>query len=89
MAEKDIEADDPYEFVAVRYPVEPGVDKDAVTARCFVEEYALMGMQRERIMRLFQSPAFSGTNDIYARRGRPFVQEIIDGVYGVAANQEA
>jgi hypothetical protein len=37
MAEKDLEQDDPYEFVAVRYPVEAGVDADAEMARCFVE----------------------------------------------------
>lgn len=82
MAEKDLETDDPYEFVAMRYPVEPGTDADEVMARCFIEEYALMGMPRRKTMRLFASPQFAGTYAILARRGRGFVEQLADEVYG-------
>ncbi len=85
MAEKDLETDDPYEFVAMRYPVGPGSDPDATMARCFIEEYALMGMPREKTMRLFQSPYFAGTHAILQRRGDAFVQDLINDVYGHAA----
>lgn len=82
MAEKDFEGDDPMEFVAVRFPVAHGVDGDEVMARCFVEEYAMMGMPRDRILRLFKSRFFAGTHAILDSRGEEFVRRIIDDVYG-------
>lgn len=82
MAEKDFEADDPYEFVGMRYPAEPGTDPDELMARAFIEEYALMGMPRDRIMRMFVSPFFAGTNGILERRGESFVRAIFDDIYG-------
>ena len=89
MAEKDLETDDPYEFVAMRYPVEPGTDADEVMARCFIEEYALLGMPRDRIMRMFHSAHFAGTHAILERRGERFIREIADGVYGQRATEES
>ncbi len=88
MAEKDFEADDPYEFVAMRYTAEPGTDPDEVMARCFIEEYALMGMPRDRIMRMFESARFSGTHSILERRGSAFIRVISDDVYGHSAAEE-
>ena len=89
MAEKDLESDDPYEFVAMRFPVEPGVDADERMARCFVEEYALMGMPREKTMHLFRSPFFAGTHAVLEARGEAFVRAIVDDVYGPTRPQEA
>jgi hypothetical protein len=82
-AEKDVESDDPYEFVAVRFPLPEGQDGDESMARCFIEEYALMGMPRERIMAIFSSRFFAGTHAVLEARGAAFVQAIIDDVYGV------
>ena len=87
LSEKEFEADDPYEFVAMRYPVEPGTDPDEAMARCFIEEYALMGMPRDRIMRMFRSAAFRGTNAILERRGEAFVVAIADEVFGQPATE--
>ena len=89
MAEKEFEADDPYEFVAMRYTAEPGTDPDEVMARCFIEEYALLGMPRDRIMRMFQSSAFQGTHSILDRRGGEFIRAIADGIYGPPAAEES
>jgi len=89
MAEKDFEADDPYEFVGMRYQAEPGTDPDELMARCFIEEYALMGMPRDRIMRMFHSPAFKGTHSILERRGAEFIRAISDDVYGHLAAEES
>ena len=89
MAEKDIEAEDPYEFVAVRFPMAPGVDGDEAMARTFIEEFALMGMPRHRMASLFRSPFFAGTHAILEARGEDFVQSIIDQVYGTAPVQES
>ena len=88
MTEKEFEEDDPYEFVAVRFPVAVGVDADALMARTFIEEYALMGMPRQKMLQLFHSPFFAGTNVILESRGQAFVQAIIDDVYGLAVPQE-
>ena len=82
MAEKDLKTDDPYEFVAMQYTVEPGTDPDELMARCFIEEYALIGMPRQKTMRLFASPMFAGTHAILARRGSQFVEQLADQVYG-------
>ncbi|MCK9519042.1 MAG: hypothetical protein M0R74_08500 [Dehalococcoidia bacterium] len=87
MAEKDLEQDDPYEFVAMRFPAEPGVDPDEAMARTVIEEYALMGMPRDKVLRLFSSPFYSGTHAVYDRRGHAFVQELIDSVYGLAPRE--
>ncbi|MCE7929058.1 MAG: hypothetical protein DYG91_11260 [Chloroflexi bacterium CFX7] len=88
MAEKHFEADDPYELVAARVPLEPGVDADELMARCFIEEYALLGTPRHKMMQLFRSKFFAGTNVIYENRGEEFVQRIIDEVFGSAQSQE-
>ncbi|MBE7518156.1 MAG: hypothetical protein HS107_02835 [Thermoflexaceae bacterium] len=82
MAEKHLEADDPYAFVAVQFPTDPDVDTDEMMARCFVEEYALMGMPPGRMMQLFRSSYFAGTNRILQKRGEDFIQQIIDDVFG-------
>jgi hypothetical protein len=82
VAQKEFEADDPYEFVAVRFAMAPGVDAEEVMARCFIEEYALLGVPRDRIMHLFRSQFFSGTHAILEARGEAFVQEVADRVFG-------
>lgn len=89
MAEKEVEDDDPFEFVAVRYPADPAVDSDEVMARCFIEEYALFGAPPERIAQLFHSPFFAGTHAILESRGPEFVQRIIDDVFRTGAIKEA
>lgn len=88
MAEKDFEDDDPFEFVAVRYPVDPAVDSDEVMARCFIEEYALFGAPPERIIQLFRSAFFAGTHSILETRGPEFVQSIIDDVFSTGSIEE-
>ncbi|MCC6381894.1 MAG: hypothetical protein IT304_05255 [Dehalococcoidia bacterium] len=87
MAEKELEADDPYELVNVRFPFEPGVDGDEVMARVFIEEYALMGMPRQKLLNLFRSPYFAGTHAILANRGEGFVHRLVDEVYGPEAQE--
>ena len=89
MVEKENEADDPYEFVAVRFPVEEGVDQDERMARVFVEEYALLGVPRHRILQLFRSQQFASTNAIYVNRGQAFVEAIIEDIYGPQAQEVA
>jgi hypothetical protein len=79
---KSIENDDPYALTGVRYEAEPGVDPDALIARCLIEEFAMMGFRPERILRLFQLPTYAGAHDILTRRGEPLVRDIIEDVFG-------
>lgn len=88
MAEKEFEGDDPLEFVAHRFPVPPGVDMDAEMARCFIEEFALMGMPKEKVFHIFASRFFAGTHAVLESRGEAFVRSLIEGVYGPARAQE-
>jgi len=87
MSHKELEFDDPYAFVAQRFPVPDGVDQDELMARCIVEEYALMAVPPQKALRLFASPYFSGTHAIYRRRGEAFVRSIIRSVYGPSAGE--
>lgn len=86
---KEIEADDPYEWVAVRFPAEPGSDPYEEMARCFIEEFALMGFPPERILLLFRSRAFAGTHTIWHERGEGWVRALIDETFGSNADREA
>jgi hypothetical protein len=79
---KTIESDDPYALTGVRYEAEPGVDSDALIARCLVEEFAMMGFRPERVLRLFQLPTYAGAHDILTRRGETLVRDIITDVFG-------
>jgi hypothetical protein len=80
--DKQLEADDPYELVAVQVPGPPGYDGPAEMARVFIEEFALMGWPPERILRLFRSRAFAGTHAVYEERGEAFVWALIEAVFG-------
>ena len=89
MAEKEFEGDDPMEFVAMRFPAPPGVDMDAAMARCFIEEYAMLGMPRNRILAMFRSPSFAGAHAVFAARGEAFIAELVEQVFGPARPTEA
>ena len=81
-ADKEFEDDDPYELVGVRFPVPEGVDADRELARCFVEEFALMGSSPAEVRRLFADPHYTGSYDIAQRRGLQLVEELIAEVFG-------
>lgn len=81
-ADKETEQDDPYELVGVRFPLPDGVDGDRLTARCFVEEFALMGSSPDQVRRLFTDAHYRGSYDVAQRRGMDFVDELIAEVFG-------
>lgn len=80
-ADKELEHDDPYELVGVRFPMPSGVDVDREVARCFVEDYALMGWSPEQVRRLFTDQFFRGTHAISERSGSDLVEELIAEVF--------
>jgi len=80
VAEKEFELDDPFQPVAVRLAT-PGYDGVEAMARCFVEEFALMGWPPERIFKLFTAPQFAGSYSVFQERGEAYVREIIASVF--------
>ena len=85
---KQLEPDDPYALVGVVFAVEEEEELDRQMARTIVEEYALLGMPRQKVWRLFRSPFFRGTHAILERRGEAFVREVIDEVFGPVSHVE-
>lgn len=81
-ASKDLEDEDPFEFVACRFVSPPGHDADLEMARTFVEEFALMGYSRRKVRGLFETEFFSGTHDLLLRRGPEFVDAVLNEVFG-------
>jgi hypothetical protein len=79
-ASKTFEATDPLELVGVSYPVASREEQDRTMGRCFIEEYALMGWNAERIRTLFLSPVYAGPHGILRRQGMPFVDTLVHEV---------
>lgn len=79
---KKLESGDPFELVGVNHPVEIDVETDTETARCLIEEYALTGFAASEVLALFGSPAYVMPHAIYERRGRDFVVDLVEGVFG-------
>ena len=80
MADKEFDPDDPLQPVAVSLDT-PGYDGMQAMARCFVEEFALMGWGQERIFKLFTMPAFAGSHAIFQERGSDYVRRLIADVF--------
>ncbi len=80
--EKALEDDDPYALTGVRYPVADGVDSDCEVGLALVEEFALSGWPPDRIARLFSAPQSGSMHEIFQRRGRGFVDDLLIAVFG-------
>jgi hypothetical protein len=78
---KTVEPEDPFERVGVSYPSDPEVDR--YTARCIVEEYAMIGFGADDVRDLFTSPNYAALYSLYRRYGDEFVDESIANVFPV------
>jgi hypothetical protein len=85
---KIAEATDPYIATAVSVPT-PGYDGLAAMGRTFVEEFALMGWSRERIIRMFEVPRFVAAHSVYQARGPQFVEQLVNEVLGPPSDGSA
>lgn len=82
---KDLDEEDPFEFVAMRCVSPPGHYADLEMTRTFAEEYALMGYSRQKVRMLFETKFYGGTHDVLLRRGPEFVDAVLDEVFAGAA----
>ena len=78
---KPPEAEDPYALVATILPSPADYDVQGEMARCFIEEFALMGWTAQRILRIFKNPFYQGPYAIYQTRGEEFVRDIIRQIF--------
>ncbi|MEW5974774.1 MAG: hypothetical protein AB1898_03095 [Acidobacteriota bacterium] len=74
-SEKEPEPDDPMELVMHRLP---GADPVRM-AKCFIEEYAILGLGHQEILELFKQPIYQ-THELYRHHGEDWVRELIDEV---------
>ncbi|MEZ4503615.1 MAG: hypothetical protein R3B59_00030 [Dehalococcoidia bacterium] len=84
--EKAAEPTDPYEPTVVRL-VTPGHDGMAAMARAIVEEFALLGWSRRRVLSIFTTPTFAAPHGVYLERGADYVESLVDDVMGPAGEE--
>ncbi len=73
--EKPIEADDPMELLGVLLPA--GADAMTEMACVFAEEFAKLGFDERRLLRLFSNPFYAGPHEAYRALGEPVIREIV------------
>lgn len=78
---KPYEADDPAELVGVRLPDAPDAGAWEEMATVFIEEFALMGWGRERVLRLFANPRFAGPHGALRALGAERVRALVEAAF--------
>ena len=84
----DPDPTDPTVLVGVALPAEADATRDM--AWVFAEEFARMGFEAPRILRLFRSPFYAGAHEALRMLGEPEVVAIVDecvSVFGRSARQ--
>ena len=77
MADKEYEEDDPMALVGVAVSGPEAARGLVEMARVFIDEFARMGWDRERIHGLFRNPFYRGPHVVYERYGDEFVLQLI------------
>jgi hypothetical protein len=81
MPHHDPDPADPMALVGVTVPAEAGAARDM--AWVFAEEFARMGFDAPRILRLFASPFYAGAHQALRRLGEPEIAAIVEECVGV------
>ena len=76
MVWKELDADDPFEAVAMAVPV-AGEEALKEMALAFAEELIGMGWSDTAVAYVFRQPFYRGPYMVYRRKGEAFVQEVI------------
>jgi len=78
VAEKEYEEDDPFVLTGVSISG-PEADASLVEmARVFIDEFARMGWDHDRILAMFRNPFYRGPHIAWRRWGDEFVQQLVD-----------
>ncbi|HLG18436.1 MAG TPA: hypothetical protein VI895_01305 [Bdellovibrionota bacterium] len=68
MPKDEFEFDDPNVLVGMPMPDDPAANEEM--ARTIIEEYARFGHPKEEILKLFESPFYLITHQLYKAHGR-------------------
>ena len=75
---KQAEPGDPLDLVGT---IVPGGDLELL-ARCFIEEFAAMGYDGDRLLELFRQPQYVAVHPVYRAKGEAATRRLIDDVLG-------
>ncbi len=78
MPKDEADEDDPMELVGVQI----GCTEEELeeVARCFIEEFAWISFDRERLLALFRQPVYPAVHRIHQQMGEAWVARVIDKV---------
>lgn len=78
MVEKEYEEDDPLALVGVSIPDGEDAGSLVEMARVFIDEFARMRWDRERILEVFRNPFYRGPHIVWRTYGDEFVQQLVE-----------
>jgi len=76
MPHKEPDPSDPHALVGVVLPTPSGTTEEM--AYVFAEEFARMGFDRERLMKVFSRPVYAGSHRAFQELGEKRIGEIVD-----------
>lgn len=76
MPYKDPDPTDPNMLVRVELPATAETTEEM--AYVFAEEFARMGFEKERIMKVFSRPFYAGSHRAYLELGAERIEQIVD-----------
>ncbi|NIR50171.1 hypothetical protein GWO43_16840, partial [candidate division KSB1 bacterium] len=72
---------DPNMLVGVELPATEETTEEMVYV--FAEEFARMGFDKEKLMRIFSRPFYAGAHQAYLQLGAKRIEEIVDECLGI------
>lgn len=79
MPKDEFDFEDPLELNGMSFLTHE--DTTSEMAETFIEEFMRMGYGHKQILALFRNPQYLGPNLALAKRGEPFIQELIAEVF--------
>ena len=80
------EPEDPHLLVGVSLPGDERSTREM--AEAFADEFAQLGFDRERLLRVFSSPFYAGAHAVLERLGRDEIERIVDESLEVYGHRE-
>jgi hypothetical protein len=75
MGGKPADVDDPMELVGIALPAGPRAMEDM--AYVFAEEFAALGFDETRLLRIFRTPSYAAPHQAYRALGEPAIHAIV------------
>jgi len=76
MPHKEPDPSDPHALIGVALPA--SADTTEEMAYVFAEEFARMGFDRRRLMKIFKRPVYAGSHRAYQELGEQRIGKIVD-----------